>query len=157
MPTVTTLYQLECEAAYHREGVARAMEILKRYAPFFEHQSDGVTRTAIGDLTNAAQAIKGAAGNLYAVVIVSPSSPAATADAYVQIFNVAAASVTVGTTAPVMVLPCPFTKSAVYLMLPGDDDGDLFSTAISTAATTTPTGGAALGAVSLPDVIFVSA
>ena len=155
MPNVQTIYQLECEAAYQREGVAKAMEFLKRYAPFFEHQGDGLTRTAIGDLTNVAQAIEAAAANLYAVVVVSPT--AATVDAFVQIFNVAAASVTVGTTAPDLVLKVPFGKTVTYLVLPGDDDNDQFSAAISTAATTTPAGGTALAAASLPDVTFVTA
>ncbi len=155
MPNVATMYQMEADAQYQREGVARAVAMLRSYAPFFEIQGDGLTRLVTADLSTTVTAVKASAGNLYSVTIISPSD--ATADAYVQVFNVAAASVTLGTTAPDLVFKCPFGKTVTFLVVPGDDDNDQFSTAISHAATTTATGSTALGTVSLPDVAVLYA
>lgn len=59
-------------------------------------------------LTNAAQAIKASAGKLGGWYIYNPNSAAT----YVLIYNVAAASVTVGTTNPQMCLCIPATSAA---------------------------------------------
>jgi len=86
-------------------------------------------------LTNSAQAIKASAGLLYGYYIYNPNSTAQ----FVQIYNVASGSVTVGTTAPLIMLTIP-PESAANLMLP---IGITFSTAISTAATSTAGGNGA--------------
>ncbi len=150
MPNVATMYQMEADAQYVGEGMAKVVHFLKQYAPFFEFVGDGLTRATTSPLSTTVTAIKASAGNLYAVRITSGAS--ALVDAYVQIFNVAAGSVTLGTTAPVMVLPCPFTRTVIYPIVPGDDDNDLFSTAMSMAATTTLSGSTALATASQPTV-----
>lgn len=70
----------------------------------------GDTYTA---LTNSAQVIKASAGNLYGYYIYNPNSAAT----YVMIYNIAAASVTVGTSTAQMVFCIPATSGA-NLMFP---------------------------------------
>jgi len=150
MSNASTLEQMDAAAQYEPEGVARATRFLKQYAPWFEQQNDGLTRSVTSPLSTTVTAVKASAGNLYAVYIKSGAS--ATQDAYVQLFNVASGSVTLGTTAPDMVLKVPATEAAVYLAVPGDDDNNLFDTAISIAATTTHDGNTALNSASQPTV-----
>lgn len=59
-------------------------------------------------LTNSAQVIKATAGNFYGYYIYNPNATAT----YVMLYNVAAASVTVGTTTPAMVFCIPATSGA---------------------------------------------
>lgn len=92
--------------------------------------SDGATA-----LTATAQAIKASAGTLQGYYIYNPNSSAA----YVQFYNTASGSVTVGTTAPLFMLTIPAT-SAANLALP---QGIQFSTAMSWAATSTAGGNGA--------------
>lgn len=63
-------------------------------------------------LTNTAQVIKASAGNLYGYYIYNPNATAT----YVLLYNVAAASVTVGTTNPLMVFCIPATAAANLMM-----------------------------------------
>lgn len=95
--------------------------------------SDGGTA-----LTNSAQAIKASAGNLYGYYIYNPNASAA---AFIQFYNTASGSVTVGTTNPLFMLTIP-AGSAANLMFPYPVS---FSTAISWAATSTAGGNGALG------------
>lgn len=92
--------------------------------------SDGGTA-----LTSTAQAIKASAGVLKGYYIYNPNSAAV----FVCVYNVASASVTVGTTNPLFMLTIPGT-SAANLWMP---DGIAFSTAISWAATSTAGGNGA--------------
>lgn len=155
MSNVQTMYALECDAQYQPEGVARAVAMLKKYAPWFEMAGDGLTRSVTSALSTTVTAVKASAGNLYALVLISGSTAAA--DAYLQVFNVASGSVTLGTTAPDLVLKVPAAETTVYLCVPGDDDNNLFDTAISIAATTTHDGNTALAAASRPTVIALYA
>lgn len=86
-------------------------------------------------LTNSAVAIKATGGTVGKTLCYNPNATIA----YVQLFNLAAASVTVGTTSPLESVPIPPTLNGGF----ASPIGDLFSTAISAAATTTPTGGSA--------------
>ncbi len=65
--------------------------------------SDGATA-----LTNSAQVIKASAGQVYGWYIYNPNSSAQ----FVQFYNTAAASVTVGTTNPLFMLTIPATSAA---------------------------------------------
>lgn len=90
-------------------------------------------------LSTTVNAIKNASGRLYGYNFFNPGS----ALTYVQIFNVAAASVTLGVTTPFMSIGLPSTTNGsvgvdVNFTLPV-----AFSTAMSYAATTTPTGSTA--------------
>lgn len=81
--------------------------------------------------TPAATAIKASAGTLYGVQAVNTGA----APAYLKLYNVAAASVTVGTTVPLMTIPVPTvatTGAGIVIPFPV---GVAFSTAISWALT----------------------
>jgi hypothetical protein len=102
-------------------------------------------------LTNTAVAIKASAGRLYGYNFFNPG----TALVYVQIFNVAAASVTLGTTTPIMSIGLPSSSSAsvgvdVNFTLP-----ITFGTAMSYACTATPTGSGAPGATIVTNCYFL--
>jgi len=86
-------------------------------------------------LTNTASAVKASAGQVYGWDFHNPNS----AVAYVQFFNTAQGSVTVGTTTPVMSIGLP-ANSKGQAQWP---HGLQFSTAITVAAATTRTGGTA--------------
>lgn len=88
-------------------------------------------------LTNTAVAIKASGGQLGKLYCYNPNASVA----YIQIYNVIAASVTVGTTAHAQSYGIPATTAAGYSISPGDQ----YATAISYAATTTPGGGTAPG------------
>jgi len=94
--------------------------------PFFDSDGD-----------NTAQVVKAAAGKLYGLEISNPNA----ADAWIQLFDVAAGSVVVGTTTPIQSYLVPAGN--------GVQDGGMdknftipinFATAITYACTTTPTG-----------------
>ena len=156
MPTnVNTFEQMAAAAQYEREGVGRGVDLLKRYAPWFEHLGDGLARVVTSPLSTTVTAVETAANNFYAVFVLSPA--AATQDCYVQMFNTAAGSVTLGTTAPIDVIACAAGKVRVAIYVPGDDDNDLYSTALSHAATTTHDGNTALATASQPTVWILSA
>jgi hypothetical protein len=97
--------------------------------------SGGLSTKTLAALSNTAIAVKASAGQVYSAQC---SNSDATHWAYIQIFNVAAASVTMGTTAPTKFVGIPpgsntgFTFSLV---------GDQYSTAISAGAASTSTGG----------------
>lgn len=93
--------------------------------------SDGGTA-----LTNSAQAIKGSAGKLLGYYIYNPNSTAV----FVQFYNTAAGSVTVGTTNPLFMLTIPALSAANLWMQPG---GIAFGTAMSWAAVSTAGGNGA--------------
>jgi hypothetical protein len=90
--------------------------------------SDGGTA-----LTSTAQAIKASAGNLFGYYIYNPNAAAV----FVQFYNTAFGSVTVGTTNPLFMLTIP-AASAANLMFP---HGVAFGTAMSWAAVMTTAGG----------------
>jgi len=91
--------------------------------------SDGGTA-----LTNAAQVIKASAGELHGYYIYNPNTVAV----YVQFYNTAAGSVTVGTTNPLFMITIPPQSAANLWMRPG---GVEFATAMSWAAVMTTAGG----------------
>jgi hypothetical protein len=155
MPNVSALEQLEAAAQYEPEGFARAVAMLKKYAPWFEHQSDSLARVVASPLTTTVTQISDSASNLYAVFIKSGSS--ATQDCYVQVFNVDDTDVVLGTTAPNMVFEVSATKSQVFLIVPGNDAKGTFATGLSMAATTTHDGNTALATASRPTVWVLSA
>lgn len=151
MPNVATLFQAAAWAQYQRNGVQHAVEVLKMLAGLYESTSDNLDQIEFENLTTTVTNVSAGASRLYMVTIVSPA--AAAAAAFVQVFNVAAASVTLGTTAPRLALVCPAEETTSYLVFPGNSD-NMFGTRISVAATTTPGGSTALAAASLPDVFL---
>lgn len=86
-------------------------------------------------LTNSKVAVKASAGNFGGYMVYNPNSSVS----YVQIFDVASGSVTLGTTAPTYVIPLPATAAANVEFTAGINH----ATAITLAATTTATGSTA--------------
>jgi len=99
--------------------------------------SGGISTKTLAALTNTAIAVKAAAGQVYSAQC---SNSDATHWAYIQIFNVAAASVTMGTTAPTKFVGIPPASNAGFTF---SLVGDQYSTAISAGAASTSTGGTA--------------
>jgi hypothetical protein len=96
----------------------------------------GWTPLILSGLTNTATAVKASAGQVGELYCYNPNASVA----YIQVFNVAFGSVTVGTTVPLHSYGIPATNSGGFsLPLVGMQ----FSTAISVAATTTAKGGTA--------------
>jgi hypothetical protein len=69
---------------------------------------------------------------------------------YIQVWDVASGSITVGTTAPTYVIPIPATTGANVEF----SVGIAHATAINIAATTTPTGSTAPGTALVGFVIY---
>jgi len=103
--------------------------------------SDGATA-----LTNSAQVIKASAGQLYGYFIYNPNSSAQ----FVQFYNTAAASVTVGTTNPLFMLTIPATSAANVEFT----NGITFSNAGWSWAATSTAGGNGAPSTALDAVCF---
>ena len=103
--------------------------------------SDGATA-----LTNTAQVIKASAGQLYGWFIYNPNATAQ----FVQLYNTAAGSVTVGTTNPLFMLTIPATSGANVEFT----NGITFSNAGWSAAATSTAGGAGAPGTALDCVFF---
>lgn len=88
-------------------------------------------------LSNSKTSVKGSSGNFGGYMFYNPNSSAV----YIQVWDVASASVTVGTTAPTYVIPLPATAAANVEF----SNGINHATAITVAATTTATGSTAPG------------
>lgn len=93
----------------------------------------GLQTVRDADVDNTAQACKASAGNLYGISVQNPNS----ADAWLQLYDVAAGSVTVGTTTPKLSLLIPANGVVYEQWVPPIE----FSTAITYSATTTAAGG----------------
>ncbi|SRR5216117_889223 len=103
--------------------------------------SDGATA-----LTNSAQAVKASAGQLYGWYIYNPNATAQ----FVQLYNTASASVTVGTTNPLFMLTIPATSGANVEFT----NGITFSNAGWSAAATSTAGGNGAPGTALDAVFF---
>ena len=93
---------------------------------------------AVTTLSNTATAVKASAGQLGGWSFRNTH----TSDTFIQLFNVAAGSVTLGTTVPTMVLPIPANNGINQEFL---TMGITFDTAITAACTATRTGSGAPG------------
>lgn len=106
-------------------------------APTLGSASGGTSVKTLAALSNTAVAVKASAGQVFRVQCYNPD---ASAKAYIQIFNVAAASVTMGSTAPNDFIGVAAGTSAGFTR---NLVGDQYSTAISAGAASTATGGTA--------------
>lgn len=104
--------------------------------PSLGSASGGLSTTRLSALSNTAIAIDASPGQLYLIHCGNTNAT----EAYVQIWDVAAGSVTVGTTAPKLSIPIQATGTGGFAL---SIVGIQFGTAISAAATTTATGGSA--------------
>lgn len=112
-------------------GAARMTLDRKQIVTVQPHTQGGLL-VASGSVGATATAVKASAGQLYGWYIYNPNASAV----YCQIFNVAAGSVTLGTTAPTYAFAIPATSGANVL----NPMGIAHSTAITVAFTTTRTG-----------------
>lgn len=103
--------------------------------------SDGGTA-----LTSTAQVIKASAGQVYGWYVYNPNATAQ----FVQLYNTAAASVTVGTTNPLFMLTIPATSAANVEFT----NGITFSNAGFSCAATSTAGGSGAPSTALDAVIF---
>lgn len=117
-------------------AVASLASILAALSP--SATQGGLDTILIGSLTNAAQAVKASSGRLHGVHCVNNH----TAIVYVQIFDLATGSVTLGTTVPKQSYAVPANGGILDLPLP---DPISFATAITVACTTTYNGSTAPG------------
>jgi hypothetical protein len=99
--------------------------------------SGGMSTKTLAALSNTAIAVKASAGQVYSAQCTNSD---ATHFAFIQIFNVAAASVTMGTTAPAKFVGIPPASNAGFTF---SLVGNQYATAISAGAATTATGGTA--------------
>jgi len=92
----------------------------------------GISTVFDADGDNTAQVAKASAGNLYKLIVYNPNTDIA----FIQLFDLAAGSVTVGTTAPKQSIPVPAQGGTVIDL----DTPMSFATAITYACTTTASG-----------------
>lgn len=109
--------------------------------------STGLTPFFNGALSNTKTAVKASAGKLYGWMVHNPSA----ATAYIQVWNVAIGSITVGTTAPTYVIELPAGASANVM----SERGITHSAEINIAATTTPTGSTAPGTALVVSLFYI--
>lgn len=116
------------------QGTASSLNATVVGTGTFAVQSNAATPKGFHISSNAVQAIKSSAGNLYSYFLDNTANSSAT---YFQFFNVASSSVTLGSTSPLFVIPVPAGLAANLNM------NWAFSTAMSFAATTTYNGSTA--------------
>lgn len=107
-------------------------------APTLGSASGGLSVKKLVALTNGAVAIDAAAGQLYMLQCGNPNA----SQEYLQLWDVAQGSVTVGTTPPTYTIECAATNICGFAL---SLVGIQHTTAITIAATTTATGGSAPG------------
>lgn len=97
---------------------------------------NGWTAKLLNALSTTVTSVKSSAGELGLMQCYNPN----TSQVYIQVFNVASGSVTLGTTTPLLSIPIGPSATGGFAM---PNPGMNFSTAISVAATTTATGSTA--------------
>ena len=156
MPNTAQIFQNKCDQAYQRDGAHQSHLDLELTAGQDEEVAGGLTRAVALLTDNTVTALKTSAGRLHEVVMESPSG--ATNGTFLQVFDAATGSVTLGTTGTVITKFCPAAKtvsSRVYENSPADND--IFATAISYAVTTTARGSTAPAAADRPTLKFMYA
>jgi hypothetical protein len=121
------------------EGDAGAprMTLDRKQIVTMQPHTQGGTSVATGSITATATSIKASAGQVYGYYFYNPNASVA----YVQFFNTASGSVTLGTTAPVYSLGIPASSAANVQFA----CGVAHSTAITIAVTTTRAGSTSPG------------
>jgi hypothetical protein len=105
-------------------------------APTLSAANKGLTRFRSATLSNTAVSVKASAGAVYSIRVQSPA--ANVLPTYIKFFNVAAASVTPGTTVPILVLEVPAysaPNTGQLIIVPGAYPIEFFATAVSVLAT----------------------
>lgn len=155
MANAQTFYQLRTSLAY--KGVAATdannANPIEYTAGRYEQASDGMS-LSLNAALNTATAVKASAGKVYEVIVESPS--AATAGCTVQLFDLAAASVTLGTTVPKDLVFCPAGETVVINVCSGGS-ANRYAAAIAVAATAATSLSAAADSANRPTVTVLYA
>lgn len=109
--------------------------------------TNGWTPLRMSGLSTTVTAIKASAGELGMLQCYNPNAVVI----YVQVFNLAFGSVTLGTTAPTLSIPIAATSTGGYALA---NPGINFSAAMSAAVTTTATGLTAAGTATDCNVVY---
>ena len=133
-------------AQHPRNDVVQGTVNSLKVASYATPQGSGGNSVYSGAVSNTATQVKSGAGQVYGWDIHNPNA----AIAYVQFFNAAVGSVTVGTTAPVYSIGIPANSRAVMEW----PNGIQHTTAIVVAATTTRAGGTAPSSAVDVNVIY---
>lgn len=143
-PTYTTAQTdpLSCDTSGNIRVAIEGGTAVNNNGPATPANSSPVTLgTTTGALLNAlsttVKSVKSSAGQFYGIQCGNTNA----SEGYVQVFNIASGSVTLGTSTPIFSIPIAATSTGGW-MLPAPV---AFGTAISVAATTTATGSSALG------------
>jgi len=151
MANAPVLYQLRAQSSYERDGFNRAVAEHARWAGQNSEMPDNliVSRTAVN-----AKADVVAAGTARIYMISGASPAGATLVGYLQIFNAAAAAVTLGTTPPEFQfrIEAGVTRTINFY---DSADGVTLPTALSWAVTTTPSGLTAAAAGNTPTITIL--
>lgn len=107
----------------------------------------GLTTFSNTALSSTKTAVKASAGKVYGWMIHNPSA----ATTFIQVWNVAIGSITVGTTAPTYVIAIPAGASANVFT----ERGITHSTEINIAATTTATGSSAPATAAVVGIFYI--
>jgi len=144
MSNVATIYALKCQRPYERDGFNDGVNWLAQQAARFEFYSDALTRAVAS--VNAKADLVTAPARVYEISVASPVGAAATV--WLQMFNAAQGSVTLGTTAPAFQLQIDALETQTVQFM----QGRFFSTQISWAVTTAASGGTQAAAGNTPTI-----
>lgn len=152
MANVTQIRNLESLKPYLGEGVWQAMEGLVRAIPPTLKVSDSITLYTDDAATATKAEIDDDAGSRPLVLVIEGKGEAG----YVQMFDADADSVTVGSTAPDLVIPFGATSGEmVSASFFGPGWTTLWDTGLTIAVTTTSTGNTALTAANRPNIFVL--
>lgn len=141
MPNPQTLFQLQADAAYQRDGALRGWNALRQWVAEKEHFSDAaeMTVTTPQNGTGAATVVSTQATRLYGVLIDSSGSAG-----FLVMHNSVAS--TVGVTAISMVIPFAANQSKVVSIFASDyDTANDFATGITIGTVTAVATSTAIG------------
>ena len=147
MTNIGTLTNIRMQIPYLPDGVLQSLEGLVRWMPPQVKTSDGLSSYVSAALTTTAVAVKATAGAPGPLVIITQSVGTA---GFVVIYNIAAASVTVGTSAFIYAHPVSATNNELTCSSYFGSIGTIFDTAIAVSAHTTARGNTAM--TNLPKV-----
>ncbi len=131
MANPATVHQLQCAAAYERDGYQDAVVDIERTAGARQQFADDLTRTVVAPAngTAAATVISTRATRLFMVSIVASGSAG-----FLHLYNAAAA--TVGVTAVHMAIPFAANETTNVRIYPGSSSTGQFSTGITCGTAT---------------------
>jgi hypothetical protein len=148
MSNVATMYSVQVNRSYERDGFNEMVNNLLSSAGRFEVNSDGLVVTRVL-LSAKADVVTNSAVRMYALNVNMPAT--ATTTTWVSLFNTSSASVTAGTTVPDSGFLVTSQVSLPVLF----PSGQYFSSGMSWLAGTTAAGAASANASNSPTMTLV--